>query len=427
MGLAVILAALVVALMSGLWVASAIGLVGTATSLIFIENTGDAVARLLWNQGNSSVMTALPLFVFMGEVLVAAGFSKRLYEACGALLGRLPGGLLHTNIAACALFASISGSSVATAATIGTVALPELKKRNYNMRYALGSVSAGGTLGILIPPSMSMIIYATLSDASIGKLFVAGVVPGIMLALLFMIFIFAISYFRPDIAPRDKEKMSWGSRLALAKESWPIAVIGVLTFVAIYTGVTTVTETAAIGSFVSMLIGFAYKSLKLSDLREALLKTVRTTSMLMFIIAAGAILSFVLAYLRLPAMLVKSVTDIGLSPLAFLLIMYLLYLIMGCLMDPTTMMVVTVPIILPTLIALGYNPIWFGVAITILVEIANITPPVGLNLYVLHGVVEGTTMRDIIVGILPFFAVMLAALALVTAFPILTLWLPGSM
>ena len=412
-------------LFCGIPVAVSLGLVGILTAALFLGHV-QALGYAPWNICTQFILVAIPLFIFMGQILLHSGISDRLYSGSTALLGRLPGSLLHANIASCSIFAAISGSSVATAATIGTVAIPELEKRGYQPRIVLGSLAAGGTLGILIPPSICMIIYGAMAEESVGQLFIAGVFPGIMLTLLFMGYIAVRVMTQPGIAPTF-EGMSWKQRARQIISIWPVAIIMFVVLGGIYLGVTTPTEAAALGAFISLVFALAYRQLNWQIMKGILRDTVKTTTYIMFLVVGAQLLTGTLSMLRVPDNAVLWVTSLAVSPMTVLMFIYLLYLFLGCFMDGISMMVVTLPVIVPILRSLGFDLIWFGVALVILVEMAMLTPPVGLNVYVIHGLRPDRPMSEVFRGIIPFFFMMLLGLIIVTAFPDIATWLPNTM
>ena len=412
-------------LFSGIPVAVGLGLVGLLTAAIFMGH----VQSLGWACGNictNFILVAIPLFIFMGQILLHSGISDRLYSGSTALLGKLPGSLLHANIASCAVFAAISGSSVATAATIGTVAIPELEKRGYEPKIVLGSLAAGGTLGILIPPSICMIIYGAMAEESVGQLFIAGVFPGIMLSLSFMIFIALRVITKPDIAPAF-EGMPWSQRGSSILGMWPVVIIMFMVLGGIYLGVVTPTEAAALGSFTALVIALAFRRLNWQILKGCLRDTAKSTAYIMFLVVGAQLLTGTLSMLRVPDGAVLWVGSLAVSPLLVLVFIYILYLFLGCFMDGISMMVVTLPVVVPILRSLGFDLIWFGVALVILVEMALLTPPVGLNVYVIHGLRPDRPMSEVFRGIIPFFLLMFLGLIIITVFPIIATWLPSTM
>jgi tripartite ATP-independent transporter DctM subunit len=370
------------------------------------------------------VLTAIPLFIFMGEIILRTGFSEKLYRGLSRWFQLLPGGLLHANIGACAIFSAVSGSSVATAAAIGTVALPELEKRGYDRRLSAGSLAAGGTLGPLIPPSIAFIIYGVITETSIVRLFLAGVIPGLLLTGLFMVYIGIRVVLNRDLVPAE-QLVSWRSRLLGTAELIPIVLLMTVVLGGIYAGVMTPTEAAAVGAFVALLMAAVLRTLDRHILWAALKATTRSTAFIMFIIVGANLLGVVLANLRIPSALADMVMAAQLEPLMVMLLVYTIYFFMGIFFDGISMMIITLPVIFPVVTAVGYDPVWFGVAFVLITEVGLLTPPVGLNLYVIHGISKHRPFSEVAIGSAPFFMAMLVALAVVHAFPALSLWLPS--
>jgi tripartite ATP-independent transporter DctM subunit len=331
---------------------------------------------------------------------------------------------MHSNIGACTVFAATSGSSVATAATVGTVALPLVKKYGYNERLFLGTLAAGGTLGILIPPSINLIIYAVLTDTSIPKLYLAGIVPGMGLALAFMVMIVIVCLARPSWGGR-RLSATWQERFASLPHLLPPLGIFLVVVGSIYAGIATPTEAASLGVVAALGLAAAYGKLSLAMMKEVLENSMRTTAMVMLIIVAAYFLNFVISAIGLTAMLTDFISGLGLSKFEMLLAVVVFYLILGCFMETLSMMITTIPIVAPVMFGLGFDPLWFGVVLVILIEMALITPPVGLNLFVVQSLRTHGTLNDVMIGSLPFVVAMLVMIALLGFFPGLALWLPG--
>jgi C4-dicarboxylate transporter, DctM subunit len=417
----------------GVYVSVSMGLGGLLLAGIFADRpVWDVLGYVPWNTTTSFTLVALPLFILMGEVLLRSGVTEGMYASLAKWLNPLPGGLLHSNVAACAMFACISGSSAATSATIGRVSLPFLKQYDYNDRVALGSLVAGGTLGILIPPSIVFIIYGVLVEESIGKLYLAGFLPGALMTAIFMGMIAVRSLRNPAIAPKVPYS-SWQERIAGLTAMVPIAFLMAMVLGTIYTGVATATEAAAFGVCGAYLIAALNRRVTWAMLRETFLATAGTTAMILFILIGAFVLQFVLAFLGLPAKISKWVIDLELTKMQVIILLCVLYIVLGTIMEELSMVVMTVPIILPMLKALGIDLIWFGVIIVMLVQIAIVSPPVGMNLFILHAMRRELAgpgieppISDIFIGVMPFFVAMIVALALVIAFPQIALWLPGT-
>ena len=421
----VIVGLIILFLGSGMPVAVALGLVGITSAYLFLGNPG-IVGYVAWELSNSFIMSSVPLFILMGQLLLHSGVSRRLYEGSAALLGSTKGGLLQANIAASALFATISGSSVATAATIGAMAIPEMEKRGYDRRLTAGSLAAGGTLGILIPPSTTLIIYGVIAEVSIGHLFIAGILPGILLTLMFMGYVWIQCAIEPGLAP-PLEPMPARARIGKVLMMWPIFVTMLVVLAGIYSGVMTPSEAAAVGSVLALLFAILFRQLTWRVLWDSLVGAVQATSMLLFIMIGAGILGGTMGLLRIPESLAQWVLSLNAEPLLILVVVYIMYILLGCFIDTVSMIVITVPFVLPIVIGLGYDPIWFGIIIVIVVEMALITPPVGLNVYIIHGLRPNRPISDVFMGAMPFLGVMVLALILLTLFPTIATWLPSTM
>ncbi len=386
----------------------------------------DSIAPVVWGVHNENLLTCIPLFVLLGELLLRSGIADRMYIALSAWLGRLPGGLLHTNIGSCALFAATSGSSVATAATVGTVALPSLQRRGYSMRGALGSLAAGGTLGILIPPSVNMIVYGSLTNNSIGQLFIAGIIPGLLLTACFMVYIAVSSILSGDVMREAKVPLADKLR-SLVHLVPPVVVFGIV-MGSLYFGIATTTESAALG--VMAALGFVWHSGKMSRelLRNCFISTARVSGMILLIMTAAFILNLAISLTGVAEQMTKWVTSLGLSATALILVLIVFYLILGMFMDVLSMQVATIPITYPIAIAVGIDPIWFGIFIVLMCELGLITPPVGMNLFVVHGIrPDKGGIEDAIWGALPYALIMIAFTLLLLAVPQLVTFLPSRM
>ncbi|MFO1281451.1 MAG: TRAP transporter large permease subunit [Burkholderiales bacterium] len=430
---AAFLVILVVLFGLGVYVAVAMGLGSLVLVTIFGDRTvWDIYGFIPWNTLTSFTLVALPLFVLMGEVLLRSGAADRMYDALAKWLTGLPGGLLHTNVAACAMFACVSGSSAATAATIGRVSLPFMRKYGYSERVAVGSLVSGGTLGILIPPSIAFIIYGVLVEESIGHLYLAGMVPGLLMTGLFMLLIFGMTLVRPSIAP-TLPACTWRERLAGLVSLLPIGALMFLVLGTIYTGLATATEAAAFGVTGAFVIAAINRRVSRTMLRDVFLATAGTTSMILFILIGAFVLQFVLAFLGMPAALTRLVTGMGLGPVELVIAICVLYLVLGTFMEELSMVVTTIPIFLPLLKALHVDLVWFGVIVVILIQASIVSPPVGMNLFVIQSLRrqlaargENPAIKDVFIGVLPFFVAIVATLVLVIAFPSIALWLPSS-
>jgi C4-dicarboxylate transporter, DctM subunit len=384
-----------------------------------------ALGEMSWGVSTDFILFAIPLFVLLGELLLRSGIAERMYGAMSQWLSWLPGGLMHSNIGTCTLFAAVSGSSVATAATIGTVAVSEIERHGYNERLFLGTIAAGGTLGILIPPSIVMIVYGALTETSIPQLYLAGIIPGLVLAGLFMITVIIGCLVRPDWGG-DRIEVSWARRLSTMPDLVPPLIIFVVVIGSIYTGLATPTESAALGVLMAFVLTAWKRRLTWTMLREALEGTMRTTAMIMLILVAATFLSFVVTSVGIGREVTQLITKSGLSPMQTMWLIIGLYLVLGMFMESLSMMIATVPIITPVVISMGFNPVWFGVLMMLLLETALITPPVGLNLFVVQGVRTRGQIRDVMIGSVPFVAAMLVMIVVLVLYPEVALWLPQS-
>jgi len=386
----------------------------------------DSIAPVVWGVQNENLLTSIPLFVLLGELLLRSGIADRMYIALSAWLGRLPGGLLHTNIGSCALFAATSGSSVATAATVGTVALPSLHKRGYSMRASLGSLAAGGTLGILIPPSVNMIVYGSLTNNSIGKLFIAGIIPGLLLTSCFMLWIYVSSVMSGDV--KREAKVPLPERIRSLVHLVPPAVVFGIVMGSLYFGIATAAESAALGVMAALLFTWHSGKISLELLRTCFISTARISGMILLIITAAFILNLAISLTGVAEAMTKWVAGLGLSATGLILALIVFYLVLGMFMDVLSMQVATIPVTYPIAVALGVDPIWFGIFIVLMCELGLITPPVGMNLFVVHGIrPDKGDIQDAILGALPYALIMIAFTLLILAVPQIVTFLPSRM
>jgi C4-dicarboxylate transporter, DctM subunit len=407
----------VAVVMAGMGVAGGVATVG----LPMIESMGSVI----WSVQNENILTAIPLFILLGEILLRSGLADKMYIALSAWLGRLPGGLLHANMSSCALFAATCGSSVATAATIGTVAIPALKERGYDIRQSLGSLAAGGTLGILIPPSVAMLVYGSITNNSIGQLFIAGVVPGILLTLLFMTYIVIANWRRAGMV---EARLSLRDRLHLSRFLIPPFIIFTVVMGSLYLGWATPTESASLGVMIALGFAITVARFDLTVLHHCFRQTASITGMIILIICGSFILNVTLNFLSIPQVLTKFVTSLGVGPTEIILILIVFYLILGCFLEVLSMQVTTIPIAYPIVTALGIDPIWFGVFIVLMSEVALITPPVGMNLYVVQSIrSDNGPINDVINGVWPYVVMMLGFTVFLWYVPEVVLWLPRNM
>lgn len=417
---------MLVLLACGQWVAFALATIGLMGITVLAGRPIASLGHMMFATSTNYILCAIPLFVLMGEFFLHGGMSELLYRGISPWVRRAPGGLLLTNIAACAVFGAMSGSSVACAATIGKVAIPEQLKRGYEPKMVLGSVAAGGTLATLIPPSNMLIIYGWLAQQSVAKLYTAAMIPGIIVAIALMICISVQSALQPRSAPKG-EPVSWKERMLTLKDLWVVGAIIFAVLGGIYVGVTTPTEGGAIGAFLGFCTVVVRRRLSWQLLKNVCLATTQTTCMIMFIMVGATLLSNAIAYLGVSAWLAEAVTGWSVPPLLLLAGIYLMYIFLGMFIDPVSMIVLTLPFVLPVIIALGYSPIWLGVVLVVLCEVALISPPVGLNLFVIQGIAREYPSETVIRGIFPFFMVLCCVLALFTLFPQIILWLPSLM
>ena len=416
---------LLVLLALALPVAGALGVLGLLLDQIHSSMPLTlALGEVAWSTSQDFLLVAIPMFILLGEILLRAGVAERMYAAMADWLSWLPGGLMHSNIGACTVFAATSGSSVATAATVGTVSLPLIERYGYNERLFLGTLAAGGTLGILIPPSINMIIYAVLTDTSIPRLYLAGIIPGLGMALLFMALVFGLCLLRPAWGGR-RPPTSWSQRIASLPSLLPPIGIFLVVVGSIYAGLATPTEAASLGVVAALGLAWAYGKLSIRMLKEVFESAMRTTAMVMLIIVASYFLNFVISAIGLTTLLTDFIRGLGLSQAEMLIAVVLFYLVLGCFMETLSMMITTIPIVAPVMFALGFDPIWFGIVIVILLEMALITPPVGLNLFVVQSLRSRGPMTDVMVGSFPFVIIMLLTIVLLALFPGLATWLPG--
>ncbi len=408
-------------------VAFAILLVGTLGGyLAFGMPLVEMMGGVVWGTLNNPVMTAIPLFMLLGELLLRGGIADRMFDVLAAWLGRLPGGLLHSNIGTCALFSATSGSSVATAATVGTIALPTLGARGYPMPAALGSLAAGGTLGILIPPSVNLLVYGSLANVSVGQLFIAGVLPGLLLTGLFSLYIL---FAHRDAGARDPAtRLPLREKLALLRFLVPPGVIFLVVMGSIYGGLATPTESAALGVIAALYFVWRQRRLTLSLLEHCFRQAARTTGMVVLVIVCALLLNVTLSMLGTTQAVTQWVGSLGLDAYLLLALLVAFYVVLGMFMDAMSMLVLTVPVAVPMVVAVGVDPVWFGIFIVVMCEIALITPPVGMNLFVVQGLRrDGGSFADVVLGSLPYVFIMLAFVAMLIVWPQIALWLPETM
>ena len=426
----VLFGTLTVFLLGGQWTAFALGIVGVLIIFLSKGYVGlQGLSSVVWNNANSYILIAVPMFLLMGEVILRSGVSKYFYAGVATLLRRLPGGLLHANIVSCAIFSAVSGSSVATAASVGTVAIPDQLRAGYQPRAVFGSLAAGGTLGILIPPSIVMVLYAALVEESVGRLFIAGILPGILMSAVFMAYIAIMLIRNPAIAPaRRHDQLGEGlqSKRPLL-DVLPIVFLLTGVLGGIYSGITTPTEASAVGAAGALVLAAAYKTLTWQVFKDSVMSTVKTSCMVAMIIIGAQILSTALTFSGVSRELSEWVLTLGLSKFEFFLMLVVLYVVLGCFVDGISMIYMTLPVLLPIIKVIGFDLIWLGIIITILIELGQITPPVGLNLFTIHGISGGAKFSEVVAGSFPYVFLMLIVIAMLWFWPEIALWLPTTM
>lgn len=421
-----IMGILLALLFFGLWVSVALGVVGVA-GLLIIDPSGTIIKGLgsvMFNTVASFELTAVPLFLLMGEIILGSGISSKFYLGASAWLKRIPGGLLQSNIVTCAFFAAISGSSVATAAAIGGVAYPEQIKRNYDTKMVLGSLAAGGTLGILIPPSVTMIVYCSIVSESVPRLFMAGVVPGLVATAIFMIYILIRVKINPTLAPHEMQSNTKKEMLVAFLNMCPFFLIIFVVLGGIYLGWTTPTEAAAVGVCMAVLISIIFRSYSFALIIDSLKKALMNTSMIIFIMVGAKFFTFLLVQSGINRAITNYALSLNLNQLTFLIFAIILYLILGCLMDAMSQMFLTLPLLLPIINSLGIDLIWYGVFLTVLLEIGHLTPPLGLNVFVLQSVSK-RPVKEVLLSTLPYWGLLILVVVLLMIFPGLATWLPA--
>ncbi|GIX24702.1 MULTISPECIES: TRAP transporter large permease subunit [Caldimonas] len=409
---------------TGVWIGLTLtGVAWIGMQLFSARPAGDAMALTIWGSASSWTLTALPLFVWMGEILFRTRLSEDMFKGLAPWMNRLPGRLLHTNILGCTLFAAVSGSSAATCATVGKMALPELQRRGYPQGIVVGSLAGAGTLGLLIPPSLIMIVYGVTADVSIARLFAAGVFPGLLVAGLLMLYVMVWSAFHRDQIPAAEPGLSLRDKLKASRSLIPVVLLILAVLGSIYTGIATATEAAALGVVGALVLSAAQGSLSWETFRASLMGATRLYCMIALILAGAAFLTLSMGYIGLPRHLAEWIGTLGLSPLALLVALMVFYILLGCFLDGISMIVLTMGVVLPIVQAAGIDLLWFGVFLVIVVEIAQITPPVGFNLFVLQGM-TGRELPWIARQAAPMFVLMIVALAVIYLVPEIVTWLP---
>ncbi len=422
-------------LLSSLWIGASLILTGIVGMLIFksslppsisiFDKIGDLLSSSMYDSLNSWSLAALPMFILMGEILYHSSISTRLLNGLRPWLLKIPGRLLHVNVAACSLFAAVSGSSAATTATVGKITLGELKERGYSKKLALGSLAGSGTLGFLIPPSMIMIIYGVLANVSIGKLFIGGILPGLLLASAYSLYIMGVAFLDKSVVPKVEDVITWKDRFVALIELIPIFSLIVLVVGSIYAGVATPTEAAALGVLGSIVLAVYFKNFNLAIFKDALLNTIKTTAMISFIIAGASFLGQVVGFLGIATALSEYVASLHLSPYMLIILIGLMYIVLGMILDGISIVVMTLPIVLPIVLGAGFDGLWFGIFLVFMVELSQITPPVGFSLFVIQSISK-EKIGYIVRATFPFFIIMIFVVMLVTIFPEIVHFLPKS-
>ena len=426
--IALLLFALVtVFLGSGIWIFAGLAMVGVSSLYLILQfdpaRIGNLTVNIISSKAISWELAAVPMFIWMGDIIFRTDISVRLFRGLSPLVSRVPGGLLHTNIFGCTMFAAISGSSNATTATVGRMTVPELIKRGYDLDLASGSLAGAGTFGLLIPPSIAMIIYGVLAEVSIVELFTAGIIPGLMMAALFSGYIAIVSIIRPNVRPQDEKanlrQMFWG-----VVDLLPIIVLMGTVLGSIYSGLATPSEAAAVGIFIAVVITVVTGQFTIKLMVDSLMATIRISAMICILVACASFLSATFAFMHLPTMITESIETLNLSPYGLIFVLALIYIFLGMFIDGTSMTVLTVPIAVPLIIQAGFDAVWYGVFLIIMIEMSALTPPVGLNLYILQGLTGVDLMRTIKAAV-PFFLLLCLGTLLLVIFPQIVLWLPS--
>ena len=411
---------------SGVALGVALGITGLIILYFFSNGATSLAIDAIWGVFNSFTLSAVPMFILLGEILLRSGISEKAYSAFAPLFRRVPGGLLHTNIAVCTLFGAVSGSSLSTAAAVGSVAYPEMSKRGYEKDTVVGSLAGGGTLGLLIPPSLSFIIYGALTETSIGKLFAAGIIPGFLVAAMFMLYLLLKCIRNPAIAPRDPNVSSFWEIFVGFRQIWPLLALIFSVIGTIVGGLATPTEAAGVGVVLAVVISTVWGDLTFTKLIDALYNSVLLFSSVGFLVLGATILAQSVSILGLPQQILETVAEAGFGPYGVLLVVVLIYLVLGCFFDGLSLMIMTLPVVFPLLTGLGFDPIWIGVIITIVIEIGQITPPVGLNLSVLTALTKNeVSLGRVAIATVPYWLIHLLAILILTIFPIISLYLPN--
>lgn len=410
---------------TGVALGAALGITGLTILYFFVNGATSLAVDAIWDVFNSFVLSAVPMFILLGEILLRSGISERIYSAFSPVFRKVPGGLLHSNIAVCTVFGAVSGSSLSTAAAVGSVAYPEMVKSGYDKEAVVGSLAGGGTLGLLIPPSLSLLIYGALTETSIGRLFIAGIIPGLMVSGLFMLYILILCIRKPHISPSSTEAYGLADIFAGMKQIWPVIILILAILGSIVAGIATPTEAAGVGVVVAILISFFWGSLTIKELGLAVYRSVLVFGSIGFIVLGATILSQSISVLGVPRDILEATTSGDIGKYAVFAIIIILYVVLGCIFDGLSLMIMTLPLVFPLLTGYGFDPIWIGVIITIMIEIGQVTPPVGLNLSVLSAITNNeVSLGRVAIATIPYWFILLLSVVILTFFPIIALYLP---
>lgn len=412
----------------GVWVFAGLFLVSVSGLFLLLDMPAQRIGvigtNIIFRYASAWELAAIPMFIWMGEIIFRTDISNRLFRGLSPLVDFVPGRLLHTNILGCTLFAAVSGSSAATTATVGKITTTELKRRNYDRDLAIGSLAGAGSLGLLIPPSIVMIIYGILAEVSISRLFAAGILPGLLVAAIYSTYIMLRAMAQPEKAPREATQLTLLQRLTGALNLLPVLFLMLIVLGSIYSGLATPSEAAAVGVAAAVIVALGLRQLTWQIFRDSLMGAIRTSCMVCIILISAAFLSTAMGYLHVPANIARTIGEMNLSPIALILALSLFYILLGLFLDGISIIVMSLPITLPLAMLAGFDPVWFGIYLVLMVELGQVTPPVGFNLFVIQGL-TGESIGRVAWAALPFFLLMCLAVVIVTAFPGIALWLPG--
>lgn len=421
---AILVGGMILLLAVGVEIAVALGVMAVVGILFFLQQAPDTLISLSWNTMNSFTFTAVPLFVFMGTMFANTGVMRSLFDGAERLIGNLPGGLAVVTIGANAIFGAMSGSSIAAVATFGKIVYPEMERKGYDPKLALGSVAMGGGLSVLIPPSLVLIVYGGYQNVSVVRLFAGALIPGIILALLYVVTIIVWVKINPRLSPKPPQ-FTWRQRLSGIRDLLPWVGIAVLVLGVIFGGIMTPTEAAALGAFIAIVMALAYRQMSYAALRDSALSAATVSAMVAFVIVMARVFGYVFQYLGVTAMFSTFITGLGWGVYGTLIVIFITYVVLGCFLEGLSIMLITLPFVVPIISHLGLSLVWFGVTFVVIDELGLVTPPFGLNLFALHGVVPKHSILTIAAGTIPFFPAVIALIALVTAFPQVILWFPS--